>query len=132
MNNMEALAKTKAKALTQAITTDPRWDLQDELMCQVFGFTMYGYVFGVGRVICSMDVENIHELATEQLTGLGIGPEYAEGMMQHAYELIVDESDESLHSQLIGIGHSHFASEDATVLVESIFTNTGQIRNTKS
>jgi len=129
---MEALAKTKAEALTRAITTDPRWDLQDELMCQVFGFMMYGYVFGVGRLICFMDVEDIQRLLTEQLTGLGIGPKYAEGMMQHAYRLFADEGDKSIHSQLIGIGHSYFASEDTTELVESVFANTEQIRNIRS
>ena len=132
MNNMEILAKTKAEALTQAITTDPRWDLQDELMCQVFGFTMFGYVFGVGRVTCFMDFEDIQKLASEQLIGLGIGSKYAEGMMQHAYQVFTDADDNSLHSQLVGIGYSHFASEETTELVESVFTNTEKIRNIKS
>ena len=132
MNHMEDLAKNQAKALTQAITTDPRWNLQDELMCQVFGFTMYGYVFGVGRVVCFMDVEDINKLAIEQLTGLGIGPKYAEGLIQHAQQVLTDEGNTTLHSQLIGTGHSHFASEDTTKLVESVFANTERIRNISS
>lgn len=45
MNNMRQLAEQKAIAFTQAVTSDPRWELEDELMCQVFGFTLYGYVF---------------------------------------------------------------------------------------
>jgi hypothetical protein len=128
MSDMAALAKSKAEALTKAVTTDSRWELEDELMCQVFGFTMYGYVFGVARVMCFMDVEDIQKLATDQLTGLGIGPKYAEGMMQAAHNEFVQEGNTSLHNQLIGIGHSHFASEDLTELVDSVFQNTQRIR----
>jgi hypothetical protein len=57
MNNMKQLAQDKAEEFTSAVTSDSRWRLEDELMCQVFGFTLYGYVFGVGRVICFMDVQ---------------------------------------------------------------------------
>jgi hypothetical protein len=54
---MKQLAQDKAEEFTSAVTSDSRWRLEDELMCQVFGFTLYGYVFGVGRVICFMDVQ---------------------------------------------------------------------------
>ncbi len=127
MSDMPELAKSKAEALTTAITSDSRWQLEDELMCQVFGFTMYGYVFGVGRLVCFMDVEDIQKLAADQLTGLGIGPKYAEGMMQAAHNEFMRDGNTSLHYQLIGIGHSHVASEGLTELVESIFQNTKQI-----
>lgn len=128
MEQMQELAKEKAEALTKAITSDSRWALEDELMCQVFGFTLYGYVFGVGRVICFMDVEPIQELAATQLSGLGIGPRYATGMMEHAHQEFVKEDNQSVHGQLVGIGHSHFASEDLGELVESVFENTATLR----
>lgn len=128
MSDMSALAKSKAEALTQAVTSDSRWVLEDELMCQVFGFTMYGYVFGVARIVCFMDVEDIQILTADQLTGLGIGPKYAKGMMRAAHNEFIQEGNTSLHNQLIGIGHSHFATEDVTELVDSIFQNTVHIR----
>jgi hypothetical protein len=73
MNNMEQLANEKAEALRERVTSDSRWNLQNELICQVFGFTLYGYVFGIGRLICFMDVEVINEIATSKLTTLGFG-----------------------------------------------------------
>lgn len=128
MNDMAVLAKSKAETLTTAVTSDSRWQLEDELMCQVFGFTMYGYVFGVARTVCFMDVEDIQQLATDQLTGLGIGQKYADGMMQAAYDEFMQKGNTSLYNQLIGIGHSHFVSEDLSELVESVFQNTQRIR----
>ena len=129
MSEMSVAAKEKAEALTRAVTEDDRWALEDELMCQVFGFTMFGYVFGYGRIVCIMEVEEIKALAANQLTGIGIGPKYAEGMMDHAFEELSQEGSQTIHAQLVGIGHSHFASEDITELVNSIFQNTEQIRS---
>ena len=77
MNTMEQLARSKALAFTTAVTSDSRWVLEDELMCQVFGFTLYGYALGVGRVVCFMDVADIQAMAAGELSGLGIGPKYA-------------------------------------------------------
>lgn len=128
MTDMAELAKSKAEELTAAVTSDSRWQLEDELMCQVFGFTMYGYALGVGRTVCFMDVEDIQKLAADQLSGLGIGPAYAEGMMQAAHNEFMQERNTSLHNQLIGVGHSHIASEDLTELVESVFRNTELIK----
>ena len=128
MSEMAMLAKSKAEALTNAVTADNRWNLEDELMCQVFGFTMYGYVFGVARLMCFMNIEDIQKLATDQLTGLGLGPKYAEGMMQAAYNEFIQEENTSWINKLIGVGHSHFASEDLAILVESVFQNTQQLR----
>ncbi|MCG8462816.1 MAG: hypothetical protein MI919_41550 [Holophagales bacterium] len=132
MSEMAALAKAKAEALTRAVTSDRRWALEDELMCQVFGFMMFGYVFGVARLVCFLDGEDIQKLAAEQLTGLGIGPGYAEGMMQAAFEEFMQEGNTSLQNRLIGIGHSHFASEDLTELVEAVFWNCRQIRESSA
>ena len=128
MKDMAALAKAKAESLTAAVTNDPRWRLEDELMCQVFGFTMYGFLFGVGRALCFMDVEDIQKLAADQLTGLGVGPRYAEGMMQAAHDEFMQDGNTSLHNQLVEIGHSHMASEDLTDLAASVFQNTDAIR----
>jgi hypothetical protein len=129
---MEALARRKAEMLTRLVSTDPRWDIQDEVMCQVFGFTMFGYVFGVGRIICFMDVGDIQSLASNQLIGLGVGPKYAQGMMESAHEIFTDEGNTTIHSQLIAVGHDHIGSEDLTELVDSVFLNTEQIRNIPS
>lgn len=129
MNTMKQLAQDKADAFTSAVTNDSRWRLEDELMCQVFGFTLYGYVFGVGRIICLMDVDEIQQLAADQLSGLGIGPKYAAGMMEHAHQEFMTEGNTSLHSQLVGVGHSHFASDEIDALIESVFVNTERIRS---
>lgn len=121
-------AAEKAQALTAAVANDERWNLLDELMCQVFGFTLFGYVFGYGRIVCFMDVDEIQQLAANQLSALGVGQKYADGMMQAAFDEFRTENKQSLHSQLIGVGHSHFATDDTTVLVDSIFQSTEQIR----
>jgi len=97
-------------------------------MCQVFGFTLFGYVFGYARTICFMDVEEIQQLAADQLTNLGIGPKYASGLMQTALNEFTTPND-PLYSQLVGIGHSHFAAEDTTELIDSIFENTTRIHS---
>ena len=60
MADLKQLAKEKAEEFTRQVTSDQRWKLEGELLCQVFGFTLYGYVFGIGRVHCFMDVEDIH------------------------------------------------------------------------
>lgn len=122
-------AAAKAEALTRAVTSDGRWQLEDELMCQVFGFTLFGYVFGYGRIVCFMDVDEIQRLAASQLSGLGIGPQYAEGLMEEAYKEFGTEGNQSVYNQLIGIGHSHFAADDTGDLVDSIFENTELIRS---
>ena len=128
LNNMTQLAEHKADAFTNAVTADRRWQLEDELMCQVFGFTLYGYLFGVGRLICFMDVEDIQVMAARKLAELGIGPNYAKGMTEHAHKEFMTEGNSSLHAKLVGIGHSHFGSETLRVLVDSVFENTEQIR----
>jgi len=97
-------------------------------MCQVLGFTLFGYVFGYGRTICFMEVDEIHQLAVAQLTNLGIGPKYADGLMRTAFKEFTTPND-PLYSQLVGIGHSHIAADDITQLVDSIFDNTAQIQS---
>ena len=128
MNNMEPLARSKTSTVTNAVTSDPRWVLEDELMCQVFGFTLYGYALGVGRVVCFMDVADVQSMAAGELSALGLGPQYAAGMMEHAHQEFMQENNQSFHAQLVNVGHSHFAAENMDELVESVFTNTELIR----
>jgi hypothetical protein len=109
------------------VTSDRRWNLQNELMCQVFGFTTYGYLFGIGRTQCFMNVEEIHALVVDQLAGLGIGRKYVEGLVETAQKEFATENNPSLYNRLIGVGHSHALQEDLNALTESIFTNTAQI-----
>ncbi|QDV16335.1 hypothetical protein Pan153_09620 [Gimesia panareensis] len=118
----------KTDPLVEAVTADPRWVLEDELMVQVLGFTLYGYAFALGRIICLMDVEDINASVAGQLAALGVGPKYAQGLAEAAFEHFINEEDQSVHSQLVNIGHSHIASEDLSECVESIFQNTETLR----
>jgi hypothetical protein len=122
------LLREKTSDLTIAVTSDPRWDLTDELMVQVFGFTLYGYVVGVGRILCILDMPDINSVVEQSLIGLGIGRQYAQGLVRNAQEVLLEESSESVHSQLIGIGHSHFRSESFDEVVNSVFNNTAALK----
>jgi hypothetical protein len=128
MPDLKQHAKAKAEEFTHQVTSSPRWKLEDELMCQVFGFTLYGYVFGIGRVHCFMDVGDIHTIVVDQLAGLGIGRKYVEGLVQAAYQEFITENNQSWQNRLIGVGHSHALKEDMMVLADSIFTNTEALR----
>ena len=97
-------------------------------MCQAFGFTLYGYLFGIGRVHCFMDVEDIHAMIVDQLSGLGIGRKYVEGLVQAAHKEFTTENNRSWRNQLIGVGHSHAIKENMKVLVDSVFNNTAAVR----
>ena len=122
-------AKVKSQEFTRKVTSNPLWNLENELMCQVFGFTLYGYVFGIGRVLCFLDVGDIHTIIVEQLAGLGIGRKYVEGLVQAAHQQFITENNQSWQNQLIGVGHSHALQEDMRALVDSIFTNTAALQN---
>lgn len=125
---MNERLEEKTNPLMEAVTSDARWELEDELLVQVLGFTLYGYAFGVGRVIFLMDVEDINASVAGQLSALGVGAKYAQGLVEAAFECFMNEEDQSVHSQLVNIGHSHIASEDLSECVESIFTNTETLR----
>jgi len=128
MSDLNQHAKAKSEEFTRQVTSDPRWKLEDELMCQVFGFTLYGYVFGIGRVHCFMDVGDIHAIIVDQLEGLGIGRKYVEGLVEAAHQEFITENNQSWQNRLIGVGHSHALKEDMSVLVDSIFTNTAALQ----
>jgi len=70
---MQPAFHDKANRLFSAITNDPRWDINDELLFQVAGFTFYGYCFGFGRLVCLMDADDIDAYVSDKLTGLGAG-----------------------------------------------------------
>lgn len=125
---MNERLEEKTNPLMEAVTSDARWELEDELLVQVLGFTLYGYAFGVGRVIFLMDVEDINASVAGQLAALGVGPKYALGLAEAAFECFMNEEDQSVHSQLVNIGHSHIASEDLSECAESIFKNTETLR----
>jgi hypothetical protein len=121
---MKDTLEEKTNNLVSLVVSDSRWNLEDELMVQVLGFTIYGFAFGLGRLVLFMDVEEINEVAINQLTKLGVGAKYAHGLIEAAYNSFTNENDQSIYSQLVDIGHSHFASGDLSVCVESIFSNT--------
>ena len=88
---MQPAFHDKANRLFSAITNDPRWDINDELLFQVAGFTFYGYCFGFGRLVCLMDADDIDAYVAGKLTGLGAGAKYVQGMMARArQDFIVD------------------------------------------
>lgn len=128
MTDLKQHAVSKAAEFTRRVTSDRRWNLQNELMCQVLGFTLYGYVFGIGRVHCFMDVEDIQALIVDQLAGLGIGRNYVEGLVQAAHQEMSKENNQSWQNRLIGVGHSHALKENLPVLADSIFSNTTVLR----
>ena len=132
MTDLKQHAIGKATEFTRRVTSNQHWKLEDELMCQVFGFTLYGYTFGIGRIHCFMDVEDIHALIVDQLAGIGIGRNYVVGMVDAAHEQFLVENNQSWQNRLIGVGHSHALKDDMKVLVDSIFSNTDALRKAKN
>ena len=126
---MQPAFHDKANRLFSAITNDPRWDINDELLFQVAGFTFYGYCFGFGRLVCLMDTDDIDAYVAGKLTGLGAGAKYVQGMIARArQDFVTDEDAEPIDtddplSRLIGIGHAYFSADDFTPLVESVYEN---------
>ena len=119
--------QSKSETFVRLVMSDSRWSLEDELMCQVLGFTLHGYLFGIGRIHCLMNVEDIHAVTIDQLAGIGIGRKYAEGMVEAAHQEFIKGNNQSWRNQLNGVGHTHSLNEDLPVLVDSIFTNTDLI-----
>ena len=129
MSNMAEEAQKKAASFTQTITADARWNTQDELMCLVFGYTFYGYLFGIGKLVCFIDDKDIQQVTTDQLIISGMSAQNAQEMVQTASSVVTESNNHSLQSQLIAIGQAYFATEDISELVESVFANTEKIRN---
>ncbi|HAS6364174.1 TPA: hypothetical protein RQJ98_004468 [Vibrio vulnificus] len=96
-----------------AVISHEKWDLQNEVLCQVFGFMLYGRNFAYGRLVCFLDIEDIDLVTTESLENIGLGPSYVRGLVQHARDLFLEKSDMSLNSQLVNEGHSTVATDSS-------------------
>ena len=118
------LFQTRSDKLMNAIAIDSRWDENDENLYQVLGHTFYGYCFGFGREICIVDVPTIKEVVIQHLLSLGTDETQTRNLIESANKRLQSGENESLESQYLGIGHSHFATEDFNELIESIFSDT--------
>lgn len=127
--NLKNILVEKTNHFIEEISSDPRWDIQDELMFQVFGYTLYGYAFGLGRMSLFLDVEEINSVVINALVELGSGEKYARGMIDSASSTFISDQSNDIYSQFVGIGHSHFASENISECINSIFTNVNTITN---
>lgn len=112
----------KVNTLFDAVTKDERWDINDGTLFDVFGMSLYGYAFGFGRLICFLEAEDINTIVEEKLICLGAGEKYVKGLVDYAFSTFQTPT-EGILSQLISIGHSHFADSDITELKELIFKN---------
>lgn len=122
-NPMENAFDKKAGKLFDLATTDKRWDLESEVLFTTFSFSFYGYCMGFGKLVCFMNPEQINDFVTEKLVSLGAGENYVKGLVGHAYATFDKNANQDLYYQLVGIGHSHFSTDDFTELVDSIFEN---------
>ena len=127
--NIEDLFEEKIKKLIELTINDSRWNLNNETMFQVFGFTITGFSFGVGRNLYFMESDQIVNSVISKLTKLGAGEKYVRGLVDKAIDTFENET-KSFQSDLVGIGFSHFAKEDLTELKDSIFSNTNIIEQT--
>ncbi len=120
----------KVDALFDAVTKDDRWDFNDNALFDVFGMSLYGYAFGVGRLLCFLDADDINTTVEEKLIGLGAGEKYVKGMVEYAFSTFQTPT-EGLMSQLVGIGHSYFTHSDISELKELIFRDAEIIKQNK-
>jgi len=118
----------KVNILFDAVTKDKRWNINDGALFDAFGMSFYGYAFGYGRLICFLEVEDINTIVEEKLINLGAGEKYVKGLVEYAFSTFQTPT-EGILSQLISIGHSHFADADITELKESIFKNAEILKN---
>lgn len=119
---MENAFKEKADQLFTQIITDARWNINDEMLFNVFGFTYYGYCFALGNAIHFLDPSDINQYVEDKLISLGAGKKYVTGMIEYAASTFTEQQDD-VYAQLVDIGFSHIASDGWTTLIDSIFTN---------
>ncbi|MDH7445966.1 hypothetical protein [Aquimarina sp. 2201CG14-23] len=119
---MEELLQNKLQKIITLTINDDRWDLTNETMFQIFGLTLSGFSFGVGRNLCFLDAEVIAKFTVSELTKLGAGKNYVEGLVASAFDTFENET-KSYQSDIVGIGYFHFSSENLNDLKESIFSN---------
>jgi hypothetical protein len=116
----------KVDGLFTAVVNDSRWDINDEGLFIAFGMELYGYSFGIGQSVFFMNEEDINNHIRELLIGLGGGPEYVKGLVEHAHSTF-HKADTGLYSQLVEVGWQHFSDTDLKILVDSIFANAQHI-----
>ena len=128
---MKNQLEVKTIAFVGEVTSDSRWNIEDELLIQVLGFTLYGYAFGIGRMVCMLVEEEIIQDVVNRLVELGVGVRYAEGLVNEAHNRVIDHinsvPNEDAYSQLVSIGHSYFGQENIKPCIESIFSNTAKL-----
>lgn len=123
---MQELLNTKIQKIISLTTNDKRWDIKNETMFQVFGFTLSGFAFGVGKNLCFLDAKEIAASVTSELTKLGAGEKYVERLVASAFKTFENET-KSFQSDLVGIGYSQSLSKDLEELKEAMFSNTAII-----
>lgn len=124
---MKELFNSKIQDFIKITLNDERWDLSNEMMFQVFGYTLFGFSSGIGRNLYFMEFEEITDKVISELTELGAGENYVRGLVKKAQSTFENKTT-SYESDLVGIGFSHFASENLNELKESVFSNTILLR----
>jgi len=124
---MIEIFKQKSEQLFIQVTTDERWDINNQTLFNVFALSYYGYSFGVGNLLCFLDPTEINAFAKHKLIELGAGEKYVSGLIDFAYDTFLQPT-EGVNAQLVGIGHSHFSAEDTTELTNAIFNNAKSIQ----
>ena len=128
---MEKLLNNKIQELIQKVTNDTRWNIQSETQFQIFGLTLSGFAFGVVRNICFLDAEDIKNSILKELTAIGAGEKYVEGLIDTAFNTFENET-KSTEANIVSIGYSHFSSNDLTELKNDIFSNTDTVQQQKN
>lgn len=118
----------KVDKLFSMVTLSNQWNVNDQILFDVFGLTFYGYCFGVGRLICFLEPTEINDYVQKKLVELGAGHNYVKGLIEFAYSTFAQPT-EGVNAQLVGIGHSHFSDTDLKEIVDSIFDNTKTLKS---
>jgi len=124
---MVEIFRQKSEQLFDQVTTDERWDINNQTLFNVFALSYYGYSFGVGNLLCFLDPTEINSFVQHKLIELGAGEKYVSGLIDFAYDTFLQPT-EGVNAQLVGIGHSHFSADDTTELTNPIFNNANSIQ----
>lgn len=122
-----AAVRDKLGETTAVLTADPRFDLHDELLIQVLGFTLLGYAVGFGLNVSIIEPEEAAVAVESCLVELGVGPGYVQGMLANAVSIWLDEENQSLHKKLLLSGYQHWATETAQTMADQVFANLAAI-----
>ncbi len=119
--SVEELLRTRLSQAVDAVTGDPRWDVRDELLIQVMGYMLHGYAIGVGRLLCLLDVDVVEEASVAQLQQLGVGHQYADGLVRAAAAVFAGSAAPSPQRSLVRLGHSFSLAEGHLELRQAVF-----------